>query len=239
MVVPGVLFTALAAYPFIEAWATGDKREHHVLDRPRNVPFRTAAGVSILTGFVVLILAGSNDIIATVFHLSINDITYVFRVLLFVAPAFAFWVTKRICLSLQRKDRELVLHGHETGTVLRFAHGGYVEVHRELDEHERWLRVNYDAHRPLEIEPAEDSRGVVRKGYRKDRRRQRVSRWFYEDRIEPVTPAELAAAHSHGEHDAITEGTPPPTGLVGAAPVGGGTALADPPAETASDERNH
>ena len=211
MIVPGLLFTALAAYPFIEAAVTGDKREHHVLDRPRNVPFRTAAGVSILTAFMILILAGSNDLIATHFHLSINDITHVFRVLLFVAPAFAFWVTKRICLGLQRRDRELVLHGHETGRIVRFAHGEYVEVHRPLDEHERWLRVQHEVRRPLEIEPAEDSRGVRRKGYRADRLRQRLSRLFFEDRVEPVTPAELEAAHAHGEHDALSA-APEPTG---------------------------
>ena len=58
MVVPGILFTLLAAYPFIEAFATGDKREHHVLDRPRNRPFRTAFGVSLLTAFFILVLAG-------------------------------------------------------------------------------------------------------------------------------------------------------------------------------------
>jgi ubiquinol-cytochrome c reductase cytochrome b subunit len=176
MVVPGLLFTALAAYPFIEAAVTGDKREHHVLDRPRNMPFRTAFGVSLLTAFVILILAGSNDLIATHFGLSINDITHVFRVLLFVAPAFAFWITKRICLGLQRRDRELVLHGHETGRIVRFAHGEYVEVHRPLDDDELWLRVQHEARRPLEIEPAEDSRGVRRKGYQADRFRQRLSR---------------------------------------------------------------
>ena len=200
MVVPGLLFTALAAYPFIEAAVTGDKREHHVLDRPRNVPFRTAFGVSLLVAFVILILAGSNDLIATHFGLSINDITHVFRVLLFVAPAFAFWITKRICLGLQRRDRELVLHGHETGRIVRFAHGEYVEVHRPLDDDELWLRVQHETRRPLEIEPAEDSRGVRRKGYRADRFRQRLSRLFFEDRVEPVTPAELVAAHVHGDH---------------------------------------
>jgi ubiquinol-cytochrome c reductase cytochrome b subunit len=199
MVVPGVLFTALAAYPFIEAAVTGDKREHHVLDRPRNVPFRTAFGVSLLVAFVILILAGSNDLIATHFHLSINDITHVFRVLLFVTPAFSFWITKRVCLGLQRKDRELVLHGHETGRIVRFAHGEYVEVHRPLDDDERWLRVQHETRRPLEIEPAEDSRGVRRKGYRRDRFRQRLSRVFFEDRVEPVTPSELDAAHAHSE----------------------------------------
>jgi len=214
MVVPGLLFTALAAYPFIEAAVTGDKREHHVLDRPRNVPFRTAFGVSLLVAFVILILAGSNDLIAMHFHLSINDITHVFRVLLFVAPAFAFWITKRICLGLQRRDRELVLHGHETGRIVRFAHGEYVEVHRPLDDDERWLRVQHETRRPLEIEPAEDSRGVRRKGYRGDRFRQRLSRIFFEDRVEPVTPAELAAAHAHSEHDMLTAG-PASTGAHG------------------------
>ena len=208
MIVPGVLFTLLAAFPFIEAFATGDTREHHILDRPRNAPFRTALGVSILVAFFVLILAGSNDLVATRFHLSINDITQVLRVLLFVAPAAAFWVTRRVCLSLQRKDRELVLHGHETGRIIRFAHGEYVEVHRPLDEHERWLRVQHEPRRPITIAPAEDSRRVRRTGYRADRFRQRVSRLFYEDRVEPVTPAELAQANAHGTHTEI-EADPP------------------------------
>lgn len=201
VVIPGLLFTVLALWPFIEAFATGDKREHHVLDRPRNAPFRTAFGVAFLTAFMVLLLAGSNDLIATHFHLSINDITWVLRFMLFIAPAIAFWITKRICLSLQRKDRELVLHGHETGRIVRFASGEYIEVHKPLDAHERWLRVQHDPRRPLEIEPAEDARGVRRKGYRTDALRQRLSRVFYEDRVEPVTPAELAAAQSHGAHD--------------------------------------
>ncbi|WP_199424246.1 cytochrome bc1 complex cytochrome b subunit [Actinotalea solisilvae] len=203
MVVPGILFTLLALYPFIEAWATGDKREHHVLDRPRNAPVRTATGVAILTAFFILILAGSNDLIATHFALSINDITNVFRVLVLVLPFVAFWATKRICLGLQRKDRELVLHGHETGRIVRFANGEYIEVHKPLDEYERWIRVHHEPRRPLELLPAEDARGVRRKGYRADALRARVSRFFYEDRVEPVTPAELAAAHSHGEHDAL------------------------------------
>ncbi|MGO1316016.1 MAG: cytochrome bc1 complex cytochrome b subunit [Cellulomonadaceae bacterium] len=203
VVVPGLLFTFIAAYPFLEAAVTKDKREHHVLDRPRNVPVRTGLGVALLTAFFILILAGSNDLIATHFMLSINQITWAFRVLLFLGPWFAFWITKRICLSLQRKDRELVLHGHETGTIVRHPNGEYIEVHKPLDDQELWLRVSYDAHQPLEIEPPEDSRGVRRKGYRKDKFFQRLSRFFYEDRVEPVTPPELRAAHSHGEHDAL------------------------------------
>jgi len=232
MIVPGILFTMLAAYPFIEAAVTGDRREHHILDRPRNRPFRTAFGVSIVVAFFILALAGSNDLIATHFHLSINDITWAFRVLIFVGPWLSFVITKRICLGLQRKDRELVLHGHETGRIVRFASGEYIEVHKPLDAHERWLRVQHEAIRPLEIEPAEDSRGVRRKGYALDRIRQRVSQVFYEDRVEPVTPAELAASHSHGEHDALEADAHEPT------QVGGGSHLVEPDAETGAEGRN-
>jgi ubiquinol-cytochrome c reductase cytochrome b subunit len=210
VIIPGLLFTFLFAYPFVEAKVTGDRGEHHVLDRPRNRPVRTGLGVAFLTAFIILAVAGSNDLLATHFVMSLNGITWVLRVLFFVGPVIAFWITKRICLGLQRKDRELVLHGHETGRIVRFANGEYIEVHRPLDEQERWLRVNYEAHRPLEIAPATDARGVRRKGYRSDRRWQRLSRFFYEDRVEPVTPAELAAAHAHGEHDVLepSHGTP-------------------------------
>ena len=207
MIIPGILFTLFAAYPFIEAAVTKDKSEHHVLDRPRNVPVRTAMGVALITAFVVLALAGSNDLLATHFGMSLNLITWIFRIGLFAFPVIAFMITKRVCLALQRKDRELVLHGHESGRIVRFADGEYVEVHTPLNEQERWLRVNYTAHAPLEIEPAEDSRGVRRKGYQADRRMQKLSRFFFEDRVEPVRPSELhtsseAPAVGTGEHAA-------------------------------------
>ncbi len=203
MIIPGILFTLFAAYPFIEAAVTKDKSEHHVLDRPRNVPVRTAMGVALITAFVVLALAGSNDLLATHFGMSLNLITWIFRIGLFAFPVIAFMITKRVCLALQRKDRELVLHGHESGRIVRFADGEYVEVHTPLNEQERWLRVNYTAHAPLEIEPAEDSRGVRRKGYQADRRMQKLSRFFFEDRVEPVRPSEL---HTSSEAPAVGAG---------------------------------
>ena len=218
VVVPVLLLGSLAAYPFIEAYATGDKREHHLLDRPRNVPFRTAFGMSILAAFFVLVLAGSNDLIATHFHLSLNDITWTLRFAFFILPAIVFWVTRRVCLALQRKDRELVLHGHESGRIVRFASGEYVEVHTPLDEHERWIRVQHEPVRPLQIAPAEDARGVRRAGYKSDLRRQRLSRLFFETRVEPVTPAEYAAAQ---EHLALEAGAGEPAALAAREPVSG------------------
>ncbi|MFL6099701.1 MAG: cytochrome bc complex cytochrome b subunit [Actinomycetales bacterium] len=194
----GALFTIAGAYPFIESWVTKDKREHHLLDRPRNAPTRTGLGIMAISFYLVLFLAGGNDLIATHFRLSINDITNTFQVLLFVIPPVAFVITKRVCLGLQRRDRDLVLHGRESGRIVRLPHGEFIEVHEPLEEHEAWRLVSYEALPPAELPQDEDENGVRRKGARKERLRARLSRFYFDDRIEPVTPAELAAAQHHG-----------------------------------------
>jgi ubiquinol-cytochrome c reductase cytochrome b subunit len=206
VVLPGLLTGVLALYPFIEEWASGDKREHHLLDRPRNAPTRTGLGVMAITFYGILWANGGNDIIATHLHLSINDLTWIFRIGLFVLPPLAFWVTKRICLGLQRKDRELALHGRETGRIVRTADGEFFEVHEPLSPAERWVLVQHDGHRPIELPPDEDENGVRRPGVRKDKLRRKLSRFYFEDRIEPVTPAEIAAAHEHHEAPAVEAG---------------------------------
>ncbi|WP_062293645.1 cytochrome bc1 complex cytochrome b subunit [Demequina phytophila] len=198
LIMPGLFFGFVALYPWIEAWATGDRGEKHVLDRPRNAPVRTGIGVALITFYVVLVMEGSNDIIANLFHLSLNDLTYFFRIGIFVLPVIAFWITRRICFGLQRKDRELVLHGKETGRIVRHEHGEYVEVHEPLTDQERWLLVSYDDIAPLEIEDEYNDRGVRRKGYRWDRFKKWLSHLYFEKRISPVTPEELEAAqHEH------------------------------------------
>ena len=74
-----------------------------------------------LTFYGILFLAGGNDVIALKLHLSPQSITMTLRILLFVGPVTAAWVTRRICLSLQRHDRQTVLHGRETGRLVRTA----------------------------------------------------------------------------------------------------------------------
>jgi ubiquinol-cytochrome c reductase cytochrome b subunit len=203
-IMPGILTTLLAIYPWIEARATGDRREHHLLDRPRNVPTRTGIGVMAITFYLLLLISGGNDIFATHFSLSINDITNTLRLLVIVVPPLAFLVTKRICLGLQRKDREKVLHGRETGTIVRTETGEFFEVHEPLDPYARWALVQQEDYAPREVLELEDANGVRRPGARKDRWTRRLSRFYFEDRIAPVTPAELEAAHH--EHDAHAVG---------------------------------
>jgi len=125
----GVILTGLVLYPFIEQWITGDYREHHIVDRPRNNPHRTAIGVSAVTFYGILWLMASNDVIAAVFHLSLNKMIYIGRVLVFLGPALAYFATYRICLGLQRRDADALGHGVETGVIKRRPAGEYIEVH--------------------------------------------------------------------------------------------------------------
>ena len=202
-----LVYVVLGAYPFVERWITGDTREHHLLDRPRNAPVRTGLGVAAISIYTVLALACVNDIIAIKMGLAINDLTIFFRIALFVLPVVLFWVTKRICLSLQRQDRDKVLHGRETGTIVRTPEGKYYERHEDLDEHTRWELVDFESHAPVQISPTVDANGVARKGVGKDRLRAALSHFYFKDRVAPVTPAELAAAHHDGHgHEEIAAG---------------------------------
>ncbi|MEL0317352.1 MAG: cytochrome bc complex cytochrome b subunit, partial [Aquiluna sp.] len=74
IIVSLVFLVLVGAYPFIEAWVTGDRREHHVLDRPRNAPTRTAIGAAGVTFYAVLWAGASTDLIAVNFRMSLNHV---------------------------------------------------------------------------------------------------------------------------------------------------------------------
>ena len=85
-VAPMVLFAMIIGWPFLEAWVTGDKREHHLLQRPRNAPTRTAFLAAMVTVYGLLWAAGGNDILATHLHMNLNSITYFMRAAVFIGP---------------------------------------------------------------------------------------------------------------------------------------------------------
>ena len=160
LIIPGIIFTGMALYPFIESWMTGDKREHHILDRPRNVPNRTALGVMSLTFMIVALINGGNDLIATHFDLTINQIMWFSRIGIIVLPPLAFVITKRICLSLQRADREAVLHGKETGRLVMLPHGEYIEIHEELSPEKKFALTKHEQPKAIAL-VTEDNQGVL------------------------------------------------------------------------------
>ncbi len=197
LVPAGALFAVMFAWPWIERWVTKDNREHHLLDRPRNAPFRTAMGAAGVVFYSVMWAAASSDLIATHFHVALNDVTYWLRTLFFLGPIIAFWLTRRICLSLQRKDREIVLHGREAGIIQMSPEGGFSEKHEEIDVYKRYLLTSFNDNKYI---PAQsDAAGHIS---RKEKRRAKISKFFFEDRVAPVTPSELEAAHAaHSHHE--------------------------------------
>ena len=132
----GIIFTGAGFWPFFEQWATGDRSWHNVNDRPRNAPIRTATGMAAVVFYGVLWAEGANDVIADYTQIPLYTVTWIARVLVFLGPAVAFIVTRRICLGLQRKDKELLEHGLETGIIRQLPDGEFIEVHRPLTEEE-------------------------------------------------------------------------------------------------------
>jgi ubiquinol-cytochrome c reductase cytochrome b subunit len=200
----GVLFTALGLYPFIERWITGDDREHHLLDRPRNAPTRTAFGVAGMVWYALLWVAGGNDILAVEFGLSLNAITVFMRGAIFVVPVLVFIFTRRWCLALQRHDRETVLHGYETGVIVRSPDGSYAEIHRPIDPVRAYNLTAHERPTPLELQAGHDTNGVPAPDQGKQRVRSRLSQFWYADDVSKPSKEELEEATHHSANGAHT-----------------------------------
>ncbi|MGW7412087.1 cytochrome bc1 complex cytochrome b subunit [Streptomyces sp. NPDC054863] len=205
-----LIMLAIGVYPFIEAWVTGDKREHHLAQRPRNAPTRTGLGVAWLSLYGVLLIGGGNDLWATHFHLSINLITWFVRIGSFVVPVLAFVITRRICQGLQHRDSEKALHGRESGTIKRLPHGEYVEVHTPLSQAELHTLTAHEQPVPYRVGPVVDANGVRRSVKRSDRLRARLAKAMYGPGtyVPKPTAEEYRALHSGpGGHSEQSEGS--------------------------------
>ncbi len=192
VLVLGLFIVAVMFYPFIEAWVTGDKREHNIADRPRNAPVRTAIGAAGVSFYGILWAAASSDLIATHFRVSIEAVIVILQFGLFIGPVVAFWVTKKLALALQRKDREIVLHGFESSRIVRLPGGEYREIHTPLTDAERWQLVSYEEYAPVVLRP--NTKGKITLGARL---RSSLSRFYFEDRIAPVSKGELESSSHH------------------------------------------
>ncbi|CAA9372475.1 ubiquinol-cytochrome c reductase cytochrome b subunit [uncultured Nocardioides sp.] len=201
LIVPPLMLVILMVLPFIESWVTGDKREHHLLQRPRNAPTRTAVMVALMTFYGLAWAAGGNDIIAIRFDLSINQITYFLRAAIFIGPLIAFWITRRWCISLQRHDNETLLHGYETGVIMRSADGGYSERHLPIDGARAYEITARDRDEIYELESDVDGNGVAAPGTRVNALRAKLSKSMFADNVQKPTTEELTEAHHHAEHE--------------------------------------
>jgi ubiquinol-cytochrome c reductase cytochrome b subunit len=152
LVVPGIFFTVLAIYPFVESWVTGDKREHHLLERPRNAPTRTAIGAAGVTFFGLLWLNGGKrrhrrqtPFVDLRDHL-VHPVRALPRPLWWRSswPGGFAWVCSaetgtRCCTA------------GESGIIRRLPSGEYIEIHEPVSVEERYVLTAYEVNRPLEL----------------------------------------------------------------------------------------
>lgn len=102
VVVPGGIFTTVFAWPWIDArFITKDDREHHLAQRPRDVPARTGIGVGGVTLLLVIFVAGANDVIAADLRIGLQTTTNVLRVLVLVLPVLFGWGAYRVAAWLK------------------------------------------------------------------------------------------------------------------------------------------
>jgi len=159
--VPLTLILGGAAFwPFFEQWATGDKSWHNINDRPRNAPVRTGIGMAVIVFYGVLWAEGANDVLSDFLQVPLYTITWISRVLIFVGPVLAFVVTRRICLGLQRKDKETLLHGYETGIIRQMPNGEFIEVHKPVNEEGRAVLEAKEVPALMPAPSSEDANGV-------------------------------------------------------------------------------
>ena len=134
VVLPGIMTMLPLFYPFIETRFTKDRAMHHLLQRPRDNPVRTGLGAMAIAFFVVLLVSGGNDVIAHKFNISLNAMTWAGRIGLLILPPLGYYVAHRTALGLQQHDREVLVHGIETGIIKRSIDGRFYEVHQPLAE---------------------------------------------------------------------------------------------------------
>lgn len=144
--VMGLVFGLLIAYPFLERKFTGDEAHHNLLQRPRDVPVRTAIGSMAISFYMLLTLCAMNDVLALKFHISLNATTWIGRIGMVILPPIVYFIAYRWAVGLQRSDRDVLEHGIETGIIKRLPHGAYIELHQPLgpvDDHGHPIPLEY------------------------------------------------------------------------------------------------
>jgi len=129
VILPGILMALVGGYPWLEQKLTGDRNYHHLLDRPRDRPVRTSVGAAFISFYIALWLSGGNDVLASIFHISLNATTFAGRALVIFAPPITYLVSHKACLALQARDRAVEEHGVETGFIQMSPDGQYAEIH--------------------------------------------------------------------------------------------------------------
>jgi ubiquinol-cytochrome c reductase cytochrome b subunit len=96
---PTAIFGFLFAWPFLEQRRRSSP--HHLLDRPRDNPRRTATGAAVFTFVSVIFLAGSADRLFLSSGIGYQTQIWLFRIAAVVLPPLVYALTRRACRELR------------------------------------------------------------------------------------------------------------------------------------------
>ena len=138
VIVPGLFFTVVAAYPLLDGSITGGRPPRGLLPpKPADPANRIAVGLAGITLYGLLWAAAANDEIAYHLHVSLYTVTWVFRVLVLTGPVLAFALTRMICHMAAARRRHEAEHGIETGRIVMTPEGGFTEITEPVAAHRR------------------------------------------------------------------------------------------------------
>ena len=92
----GVMLAVLVLYPFVERRRTRDRREHHALQHPMEVPGRLAFVTAYLTLAVLLSASAGSDLLARLTGLSLEQTVWLLRGVVLLAPPLAAWIALKL-----------------------------------------------------------------------------------------------------------------------------------------------
>jgi quinol---cytochrome-c reductase cytochrome b subunit len=101
---PLVVFGVLFAWPAIERRLTGDRRQHDLLDRPRDRPLRTAIGAAFFSWVLIVFAVGSTDRIFFRLHVPYTGMIDFWRIGVWVLPIIVFFITRSAATGLKRSE---------------------------------------------------------------------------------------------------------------------------------------
>jgi ubiquinol-cytochrome c reductase cytochrome b subunit len=124
VVLPLVVFAVIICWPFIERRITRDRGEHHLLDRPSHVPWRTATGAAALAFAGILTFAGSDDVQAATIGMPVESLVAIYRVALVALPILTWLVTFELAREIEARRRALP-RGSNRVVLRREERGGF------------------------------------------------------------------------------------------------------------------
>jgi ubiquinol-cytochrome c reductase cytochrome b subunit len=135
IVLPGIVFNVIYAWPWIDKKLFGDYEEHNLLDRPRDKPLRTAIGVAALLFFFDLTLASATDLIGNALQMSFELLIEILQYGSFIGPIIGGVVAYRTCVLLKNTDAHPIQRP-VGGIMTRDARGGYHTLGASHDGHD-------------------------------------------------------------------------------------------------------